>query len=184
VRLQQYVDFLIKNNAKINLIGKNTTADIWHRHIFDSAQILQHLPKDTKRVIDIGTGAGLPGIILSILGIEEVDLVESITKKANFLREAAQFSPNKINVFNDRAEDLIAWESDVVTSRACAPLDKLLGFTEKLIAKSKICVFLKGRNVEEEILQAKNTWSFDYDLAKSLTAEDSYIIKINNVKHL
>ena len=112
-KLSAYVDLLLKWNSKINLISKNTVDEVWIRHILDSAQIIKYIEDKSYRVLDVGSGAGLPGIILSILGVENITLVDSDQRKCSFLLEAARLLNLKLKVINDRVENICDKEFDV-----------------------------------------------------------------------
>src|SRR6185437_2262239 len=158
-RLIRYVDLLTAWNARINLVGRNTLGDVWRRHILDSAQLYPHIPQGTRLLIDLGSGAGLPGLILSILGVPEVHLVESDARKAVFLREAARVTGATASVHAlriDRVKPLVA---QVVSARALAPVAELLEISERFRTPDTICVFLKGENVQEELTEAVKQWN-------------------------
>lgn len=181
--LQQFVVLLEKWNKSINLIGKSTVDTIWQRHIIDSAQLLDHIPNDKKLVItDLGSGAGFPGIILAILSNHEIHLVESDKRKAAFLQQASLSIPNKIVIYNERIETLSPWKSDIITSRALAPLPKLIELAYPFYTQTSSCLFLKGVHVEEELSLAKESWDMDVVLYPSATAESSAIVSLRNIK--
>lgn len=182
-RWHHYVDALLKWNKQINLIGPVTVDDVWSRHILDSAQLLQHLPKDTATITDFGAGAGLPGLVLAQSELApETHLVESNAKKASFLRSQIAHCKGKIGVHNDRIEALEAWESDILTARALAPLPKLFDLLWPFIQKTKLCLFLKGQNVVEEIERATTYWDFEYELTPSLIQKESYVVAIKQIQ--
>lgn len=150
-RLQAYVALLTAWNRRINLVGANTIGDVWRRHILDSAQLLPLLPDDTRIVVDVGSGAGLPGLVLAILGVPEVHLVESDQRKAAFLREAQRVTEAPVTIHGQRAEQTLRIAADVIVARAVAPVDKLLLMVDKFRGPHTICLFLKGKGVEEEL---------------------------------
>jgi 16S rRNA (guanine527-N7)-methyltransferase len=150
-RLQAYVALLTAWNRRINLVGPNTIGDVWRRHILDSAQLMPLLPDDARVVVDIGSGAGLPGLILSILGVPEVHLVESDQRKAAFLREAQRVTGAPVAIHAQRAERLTAFPADAIVARAVAPVDNLLLMVDKFRGHHTICLFLKGKGIEEEL---------------------------------
>ncbi|MCD6034961.1 MAG: glucose inhibited division protein [Rickettsiales bacterium] len=186
-RLDQYVVDLLQWNQSINLIGKNTEVMIWDRHILDSAQLLSHIPEHTRIITDIGSGAGLPGMVLAILGnFLEVHLVESDRRKALFLEAVAPLGGDtRVIVHKSRAEILGAsatWESDVITARACAPLTTLLELISPFIeGKQKKCLslLLKGSSVEKELEEAARKWNIlSYDAHPSITHDEGRILAI------
>jgi 16S rRNA (guanine527-N7)-methyltransferase len=180
--LEQYVCFLINTNNELNLIGKSTISEIWERHIVDSIQLLSFLDIENDNVIDVGTGAGIPGIILSICGIKKVYLVESKTKKTNFLEKAKKFSTNEIEIINDRIEKLKPIADLVFTCRAFAPLSKIFNLCEKQLIMSKKIIIPKGEKYMDEILVAKKQWHFNFSEHKTITSEKSRILTISNIK--
>lgn len=150
-RLQTYVALLTAWNRRINLVGANTIGDVWRRHILDSAQLKPLLPSYTRIVVDVGSGAGLPGLVLAILGVSEVHLVESDQRKASFLREAQRVTDTPVTVHAQRAERLAPIAADAIVARAVAPVDNLLLMVDKFRGHHTICLFLKGKGVEEEL---------------------------------
>jgi 16S rRNA (guanine527-N7)-methyltransferase len=184
--LTAYVDLLLTWQASINLIGRDTVGNVWHRHIADSLQLLQHVPGATETLIDLGAGAGLPGLPLSIaLGPNDgttVHLVESNAKKAAFLREAVRLTGASAVVEHGRIESLdsaaLRTGGLVVVSRALAPLAQLLNYAQKPLEKGAICLFLKGQDVERELTEAAKYWKIDADRIASLTEPRACILKV------
>jgi 16S rRNA (guanine527-N7)-methyltransferase len=180
-RLIRYVELLTAWNARINLVGRNTLGDVWRRHILDSAQLYPHIPQGTRLLIDLGSGAGLPGLILSILGVPEVHLIESDARKAVFLREAARVTgaPAAVHALRiDRAKPLVA---QVVTARALAPVAELLEISERFRTPDTICVFLKGENVQEELTEAVKQWNMTAHQSPSLSDPSGCILRLENI---
>jgi 16S rRNA (guanine527-N7)-methyltransferase len=176
-KLNEYKAILQKWNKVINLVSKNTLDDIWERHINDSLQLLKCLDI-YENVCDVGSGAGLPGIILSIAGVKNVTLIESDQRKSSFLLQASKLSSNKIIIINDRVENINS-SFDVVTSRAFAELSVIFSKV-----RAKRYLLLKGTSFEKEVQKAKLEWSFDCQIYKSLTSSNSVILDITNVKKL
>lgn len=150
-RLQAYVHLLTAWNRRINLVSPNTIGDVWRRHILDSAQLAPLLPAGTRVVVDIGSGAGLPGLVLAILGVPQVHLIESDQRKAAFLREAQRMTDAPVTIHAQRVEQIPPLIADAVVARAVAPVDKLLLMVDKFCGNHTICLFLKGKTVEEEL---------------------------------
>ena len=146
-QLKKYVDFLLKYNEKINLIGKSTIDDIWNRHIIDSLQVIKLIENKNVKLADLGSGAGLPGIVLSIAGIKEVHLFEKSPRKCEFLEQAKQFSKNQIIVHNIDINTFKDNSFNIITSRALGSLDLLLKFSQNLKNNNTKCIFLKGKKV-------------------------------------
>ncbi len=180
--LEDFVLLLLSENQNFNFIGKSTIIDIWDRHILDSAQLWRLIENKNAKFADFGSGAGFPGLILSILGLREIHLVEKAFRKSEFLRRAKLFSPNRVFIHQTPLEKLSAIEFDCIVSRALAPLDQLLSYAQKFLKKDGYCLFLKGRNLPEEIELAKKAFQFEYVLHPSLTSPESSIIKVSNIR--
>lgn len=179
--LENFISLLLQENQKFNFIGKSTIDNFWERHILDSAQLLKFIDNKNLRFADFGTGAGFPGMVLSILGLKEIHLVEKSFRKADFLRHAKAFSNNRVFVHQAKLEELPEKKFDVIVSRALAPLEKLLNYSTKFLNKDGYCLFLKGRNLASEINLAKRHFQFECSLFPSITSEESNIIKIYNI---
>ena len=179
--IEDFVLLLLQENQNFNFIGKSTIENIWERHILDSAQLMRFVSNKNAKFADLGSGAGFPGLIMSILGLREIHLIEKSFRKADFLRRAKLFSTNRVFVHQANLEELTAMEFDCIISRALAPLDKLLEYTKKFLKKDGYCLFLKGKNLEKEIELAKKTFQFEYELHQSLTSSESNVIKIFNI---
>ena len=149
-------------NARTNLVGASTLPDFWRRHYLDSAQLAWFAP-EARVWADLGSGAGLPGLVLAMLMKgrpgARVHLVESVAKRCDFLKQVAATLDLPVTVHNARAESL-ALEVEVVTARACAPLTRLLGFAEPSMARGARGLFLKGQDAAAEIAKARKTWRF------------------------
>jgi 16S rRNA (guanine527-N7)-methyltransferase len=158
-RLEAYAALLQTWSARINLIGRATLDDLWWRHFLDSAQLLPLIPVETQSLVDLGSGAGFPGLVLAILGVPGVELVEADSRKAAFLREAARVTGTEVAIRGCRIEAVPPHAVDVVTARACAPLDRLLTLGERFIGPRTTCLFLKGERVEEELTAAAKAWT-------------------------
>lgn len=181
-RLNQYVDVLLKWNQKFNLIGKSTVDDVWNRHILDCAQLIKFI--STEQInnaicADFGAGAGLPGIVLSILGVKNMTLVEKSPLKCKFLQEAVKISNNKIEIINKNIFEVKNRSFDIIFSRALANLNDLLGMVNPFLKGDSVCYFLKGKKINEELKIAKNNFNFGYEMTDSLTSEEGKIIKIS-----
>jgi 16S rRNA (guanine527-N7)-methyltransferase len=167
-RLEAYAALLLRWNQKINLIGRDTEADIWRRHLLDSAQLAPLIPPSARSLADIGTGAGLPGLILSILNTPAtIHLIESDQRKAAFMREAVRITQATAIIHEKRVEQVSLPIQDVVVARACAPLDLLLAMAEKLISIHTLCVFPKGARAEQELTAARARWNMQVRLVPS-----------------
>lgn len=179
--LEDFVLLLLAENQQFNFIGKSTVEDVWNRHILDSTQLLKFIDDKNAKFADLGTGAGFPGIVLSALGLKEMHLIEKAFRKCEFLRKAKLFSPNKIFIHQSKLEELSIMQFDCIMSRALAPLDKLLTYSYKFLKQDGYCLFLKGKNLEQELQLAKKQFSFHYETFPSLTSLESNIIKISKI---
>jgi 16S rRNA (guanine527-N7)-methyltransferase len=183
-RLEKLVDLVIERQKTLNLVAPSTLPHIWTRHVADSLQLLPLAPGATKW-IDIGSGAGFPGLVIACALVEvpgaRVELVESIRKKANFLAETIDALSLPAVVHARRIEDLTAGpfgRFDVVTARAVAPLDKLLGFAFPLLKTGAVGLFPKGQDVAAELTQASKSWSIEAELIPSKTDPQARIVRV------
>jgi 16S rRNA (guanine527-N7)-methyltransferase len=158
-RLERYAALLAQWSTRINLVGRTTLDDLWRRHFLDSAQLRPLLPVGARGLVDLGSGAGFPGLVLAILGVPGVELIEADSRKAAFLYEAARITEASVTVRGCRIEAVSAHAVDVVTARGCAPLDRLLALGERFIGPQTICVFPKGARAEEELTVAGKAWT-------------------------
>jgi len=181
-RLAAYGDLLLRWNTRINLISGETVADIDQRHIADCAQLQPRLPL-TGPIADIGSGAGLPGLVLAILQPErEIHLVESDKRKAAFLVEAsAQLKLPMIRVHACRAENATLPPLSAITARALAPLATLLPYADKCLAPGGVAVFPKGKTAEKELTEAALGWHFICERFPSATNPEATILRLSNI---
>jgi 16S rRNA (guanine527-N7)-methyltransferase len=178
-RLVAYVALLAKWNAKINLVGPATLPDVWRRHILDSAQIHGQVA-DAAVLVDLGSGAGLPGLILAILGGPQVHLIESDARKCAFLHEAARVTGTAVTIHNKRIEAVPRIEADVVTARALAPLAQLLDHAVRFLKPAGKCVFLKGARQADELTEARKTWHMSVAERPSLSDPSGVILEVES----
>jgi len=180
-RLAAYLDLLRHWQKAINLVGRSTLDDPWRRHILDSAQLVRYLLEGPISLADLGSGAGLPGLVLAILRALPVHLVEADRRKAQFLREAArQLGLGHVTVHASRIESL-ALEVDVVTARGLAPLPQLLGLALPLLRPGGRLLFLKGRAVEAELTEARRSWRMNVAMEPSLADPQGRVLIIEKV---
>lgn len=177
-RLSAYVDLLARWAERINLIGRATLADPWRRHILDSAQLFPLVPEEAKSLVDLGSGAGFPGLVLAILGVPGVTLIEADARKCAFLREAARIAAAPVAIHPQRIEAMPARAADVVTARALAPLDRLLALAAPFIGRETVCLFLKGERAEEELAAARRTWTATAALHTSLSDPRGFVLRL------
>ena len=180
-KLTAYVELLSQWNRRINLVSANTMGDVWRRHILDCAQLAKYLPRQTRVAVDLGAGAGLPGLILAAMGVPEMHLVESDLRKSAFLREAARIMDVAVTLHPERIEKVAAFAADAVVARACAPLTQLIDYSEKFLLPKTVCLFLKGENVGEELAAAKASWSLSAETIPSLTDPSGVILKLSAI---
>ena len=180
-RLTTYLDLLERWQRAVNLVGASTLADPWRRHILDCAQIVEHLPVAARAVVDLGSGAGLPGMVLALLGVGNVHLVESDQRKAQFLREAARITRAPVIVHATRIEQLDGLRGDVVTARALAPLPKLLSLAEPVLRPRGVCLFLKGEHALRELTAARQSWHMQAETVRSRSGSKGVLLKLQGV---
>ena len=183
-KLQVYYDLIKLWQNKYNLIGASTLKNVWERHFNDSAQLYALLPNEKKGsfVYDIGSGAGFPGMVLAIMGREDLVLCESNKKKCDFLEEVKKNTGANVIIDNIRAESLPSKSAVAVTARAVSSLSSLLKISLPLLSKNGICIFPKGINWKKELLFAQKRFHIEYKLVKSITSDKSNIIIINKGK--
>jgi 16S rRNA (guanine527-N7)-methyltransferase len=181
-RFDSYLALLERWQKAINLVGRSTLDDPWRRHVLDSAQLARFLPAGQGGVADLGSGAGLPGIILAIMGTPDVHLVEADRRKAQFLREAARHLDLATVTVHPARIETLAMKVAAVTSRALAPLPALLGMAAPLLAPGGRLVLLKGRNVETELAEAMRAWEMRVALHPSLADPEGRILILDEVR--
>lgn len=190
-RFLEYAALLTKWNAAINLVSPKSLQDLWRRHFLDSAQLRTYLPEPPgsapRVILDVGAGAGFPGLVLALLGCGQVHLVESDQRKAQFLREVIRVTGAPAEVHPLRVESPALAAAlppiDIVTCRAFAPLSRLLALTETFLLpksgeKSPIGLFLKGRRVDEELTEARKKWRLQIDRFESETDPEGSILRL------
>ena len=181
-RLKLYGDHLLRWNGRINLVGRGEVAKLWTRHIADSLQIVPLIPSNTARGIDLGSGAGFPGLILAIATGIPFDLVESDQRKAAFLREAGRVTAAPISVHTARIEEVELEAAAIVTARALAPLNTLLGLAHRFIAPGGVALFPKGAEADRELTEAAAKWHMRVERFPSLTDPAGTILKLSEVQ--
>ena len=157
-RLEAYAGLLEKWQRRINLVGARTLGDPWRRHMLDSAQLRPLLPHRTRDLLDVGSGAGFPGLVLAILGVPDVHLVEADARKCAFLREAARLTGTRVTIHRARIEELAPWPASVITARALAPLPDFLDLVSAFMAPTTCCIVFAGERVRAEDARAPKGW--------------------------
>ena len=186
--LKKYEDILIKANKTLNLIGNSTIKDIWTRHFLDSVQVIDFIDKNNKTLVDLGSGAGFPGLVLAIALKDrkiplKIKLIEKSPKKVKFLKNLINELQLNVEVINQNIlEEPIKFFDDVFIARAFKPLKMILQLMHNKAKNwKKIFIFL-GKTGKSELLQASKSWEIEYKQRVSITSDDSTIIEINRLK--
>ncbi len=182
--IDSYIMKLTKSNQIHNLVGTSTIEAAWDRHINDSLQLSEFISKKNASIIDLGTGAGLPGVILYIFGYANILLIDSKMKKINFIKEFAYEQNLEIKTICTRVEKIKNQKFEFIICRAFAPLVKLLDYSRFFSKKNTSLLFLKGRSVKKEIHDAKKFFNFEYNLYPSQSEGGGYVLKINKYNKL
>lgn len=185
-RLTTYCAALSRWSSKINLIAPASDDAVWQRHIIDSAQLF-HLGRASGPWVDLGSGGGLPALVLAIVALEaspgiKFHLVESDARKAAFLRIVAADLALNVDVHRARAEALAPLGAQTVSARALAPLEKLLAYVERHLNPSGVALLHKGRNYQAEVDAAAKIWTFDLDLVESVAEQGGKILCIRHIR--
>lgn len=184
-KLDKYIELLLKWNKSINLIAKSTESEIWRRHILDSAQLTRFIKPSFSSLLDVGSGAGFPAIVIAILRPEiEVTLVESDMKKCAFLASVSRETNARIKIISDRVEKIKPQKFDLITARAFAALDKILHLCASQISPQTELLLLKGEKVEEELAIARKIWEFGSALYPSEIDKSGVVLHIHGVRKL
>lgn len=185
--LKDYQSLIQKWSPRINLVAKSTLADIWDRHICDSAQVFHVKQDEAGSWVDFGAGGGLPGIVVAILAKEkqpklDVTLVESDQRKCAFLRTVIRELALRATVLSDRIETLDPLGANIISARALAPLPKLLDLSHRHLQPDGICLFQKGQAWKKEVADARSAWSFDLNVVESKTQTEAVILEIGDIR--
>jgi 16S rRNA (guanine527-N7)-methyltransferase len=188
-RLEVYAALLQKWNRRINLVAPGTIDALWDRHFTDSAQLLELAPHSATKWVDLGSGGGFPGAVVAILAHAThphlvTSLVESDQRKATFLRAIARETDSPFSVITDRAEQAPKSRADVVSARALAPLEVLLGYVVRHTMDGGVALLPKGANAASEVEMARKTWSFSCESNPSVTDQKAAILKIGDIKRV
>ena len=184
--LETIIERLTEANAVMNLVGPNSLPDVWNRHIWDSAQLLQLRP-DAASWADLGAGAGFPGLVLAVLLKDRSDshvwLIDSLGKRCRFLQEVVDALSLRATVINGRAEEQ-GVKVDVVTARALAPMERLLAYAQPYLQRGAQGLFLKGEKAEAEVVEARKVWQFDSDLSVSRSDPRGRIVSVRSLRRV
>ena len=188
-RLQIFVGLLAKWNAAINLVSPASLAEVWTRHVADSAQVLDLAPIRRARWLDMGSGAGFPGIVIALITADtpnpiEMTLVESDRRKAAFLSTVSRETGVPMIIQAARIEAVAPQSADTVSARALAPLVKLCSFAERHLAPHGAALFLKGGRYDAEIAEARRTWSFALDVRRSSTDPAGVVLIMKDLRRV
>lgn len=183
-RLEAFEILLRSENERQNLVSKASLEQIWERHILDSAQIVRFAPPEARSWLDLGTGAGFPGLMVPLFHSADAVLVESRRLRAEFLRTAASVLgiAERVEILCSRLESVPPRPFDVISGRAFAPLPKLLALAERFSTSGTIWILPKGRNAKSELEAARSSWQGDFRLEPSLTDAEAQIVVATRVR--
>ncbi len=186
-KLERYVGLIHLWSPRINLISRSTLPDVWSRHVLDSAQLLSLVREEVGHWLDIGSGGGFPGLVVGILSqerdrLQKLTLIESDQRKCAFLSTVLRETRVKGEVICARSEDTSPMAADVVSARALAPLETLLGHASRHLAPDGTALFLKGARYEQELTKALDSWSFRCETHPSKTDANAVILSISEIE--
>ncbi len=184
IRLGAVEVLLRRWNRTINLVSRGDEANLWHRHFEDSLQLVPLLPSDAKTGVDLGSGAGFPGLVLAIASGIHFHLIESDHRKAAFLREAVAATDAPATIHATRIETMILDPVDVLTARGLAPLPELLVLGARFLKPNGTVLLLKGTHVDQEITAAATRWSMTVTSTSSKTNPMGQVLKITGITHV
>ena len=186
--LKKYEDMLIEANKSLNLVGNSTIENIWSRHFLDSVQVIDFIDKNNKTLMDLGSGAGFPGLILAIVSKDrkiplKVKLIEKSPKKAKFLKDVNNELNLNVEVCNQNAfNNELKFKEDVFVARAFKPLEAILELMHSKVENWKKIFIYLGKTGHRELLGASKSWDIKYKQSVSITSSDSIIIEVNKLK--
>jgi 16S rRNA (guanine(527)-N(7))-methyltransferase RsmG len=180
-RLTIYRDLLQLWNGRINLVSRGDLANVWHRHFLDSLQLCALMPPAVTRAIDLGSGAGFPGLVLAIATGVHFDLIEADHRKAAFLREAARATGAPATIHVTRIENAAVAPASLITARALAPLPNLLALAHPLMEIGAVALFPKGAGVDQELTGAAAAWNMRVERFPSQTDKAGVILRLSEV---
>ena len=185
--LIKYEDLLIKANKNLNLIGSSTIRNIWERHFLDSLQVIDFIDKNQKTLVDLGSGAGFPGLILSIVAKErkiplKIKLIEKSKRKINFLKEIIiKLNLSAVATYQNVEDEKFYFTDDTFVARAFKPLSKIFELMHNKAENLKKIIIFLGKNGQDGLLQASKNWDIKYKQRMSVTSSDSFIIEVNKL---
>jgi 16S rRNA (guanine527-N7)-methyltransferase len=185
--LELYAGMLIEWNAIHNLVSKNSLPYLWQRHILDSAQLARYVPDTALSLVDLGSGAGFPGLVLSEMLRERAGfrtvLFEATGKKCRFLEAVAERLGLEIEVRNARVETAQPEKFDVITARALAPLDELFAYTQRFFGDNSVALFNKGQNIGVELTNTHKSWKMDSYQHPSISDPRGIILEVRELQN-
>ena len=185
--LMKYEELLLEGNKSLNLIGSSTTNYIWHRHFLDSVQAIDFIDKNQKTLVDLGSGAGFPGLVLSIIAKDrkipiKIKIIEKSKRKVIFLKKVVNELKLNSDVINQNVEDeKFCFDDDTFVARAFKPVPKILELIHNKAQNLKKIIIFLGKNGMSELLQASKNWDIKYKQRMSVTSSDSFIIEVNKL---
>ena len=184
-RLKRYAELLEDWNSRHNLVSRGSMKDVWRRHFWDSAQLAGLIPAAAKTLVDLGSGAGFPGLVLAIMRPElKVTLIEATGKKCRFLEAVAGELLLKTRIRNERIEDAPSQRFDVITARACAPLPQLLSYAQRFWGEGSRAFFHKGQNLASELTDASKSWRIKIEQHPSRSDPSGIILEIRELQRV
>lgn len=182
-RLQSFVGLLLQWNGRINLVSARSAEDAWRRHVLDALQLLPLMPSNPAPLLDLGSGAGFPGLVLAAVSGEETHLVEADKRKAAFLSHAAgRLGLQNVWVHPRRIEDAVLPRCGLLTARALAPLPELLRYAYPLLSPGGVALFPKGRTAERELTNASRDWMMRAERFPSRTDPEATIFRLSEIR--
>ena len=186
-KLKTYECLLKEWQTKFNLVSNSTLENAWERHFLDSVQLFKLIPQTAKTLMDFGSGAGFPGMVIAIMANAKtpylkVSLVESTTKKTLYLNEVKKQVGVEVEIINERIEKIKPHIVDVITSRAMTSLDALLQYALPFCGKKTVCIFPKGKKYAEELREAQKKWCFNYQIVDSEQSDEGKILVITDLR--
>ena len=186
--LEKYVELLTEWNNKMNLVSRKSLPEVWTRHVLDSGQLIGFLPQTVANIVDLGSGAGFPGLVLAILLKQKspqtkLILIESISKKTMFLNTVCQrLQLKNVIVKNERIENCVFKNVDVITARALASLSLLCKYAHCVADEKTKMLFLKGKNYVQEIAESEKYWQYELSTYQNKYCSDGVILELSNLR--
>tara|TARA_Y100000590_G_scaffold339716_1_gene387324 strand:- start:291 stop:911 length:621 start_codon:yes stop_codon:yes gene_type:complete len=180
-KIDEFINEIINYNSHTNIVGKSTLGNPWKRHVLDCLQIKSLIKDMDSSILDLGTGAGLPGIVMSISGFSNISMIDSNSKKISFVKNVCKKLNIKAKIYNERIENL-NFKFNFLVARAIANLNKLLFYSQKLFSNDTQMILLKSENINNEISAALKNWSFKYSIKNSISDSRGRLITIQNLR--